>query len=324
MKTLIKKIFILYLFTFTVHLFAENKLSKEWNFRLVTDAAYYPKSDFVPGDDHFAPITGLYDLFVFRITANAEYLLPINFGDHWLFEESNILFQTSGELTPVTFRTQQSFIFLPVPFFELQTGFALGLGWNFGSIISLYEYNQVTHQYQKLSTFKNVCLEYFFKATLQFDLGAVLPGDWKHVLMIIDYKAFYRGLTNVAEDSIYTWQATKGLTNGWQYDSNIIIGYQLPLKFYRTGFITEFTGYYASSAYEQYNANFNGGFCTISISPFFQIKFEENNTLSILLEFSSRRSFKEPHKLDSEELTLTYAGREWFFNRIGLSWDKTF
>ena len=324
MKKLLQKFIFLFLITTSVNLFAENELSKEWQFNLVTDAAYYPKSDFIPGDAHFAPITGIYDLFVFRITGNAAYLLPINFGDHWLFKTSNLLFQTSAELTPVTFRAQQSFIFLPVPFFELQTGFSAGLGWNFGNIQSLYEYNKNTNQYEKLSTFRNVCLEYFIKAALMFDLGAVLPGDWKHVIMLIDYKAFYRGLTNLADDSIYIWQCSPGLTNGWQFDSNIILGYQLPLKLYRVGLITNFRGYLNSSVYEQYNSNFNGGFTTITFSPFLQINLTRKNTLSIILEISSRRSFKEPHNLESEELSLTYTGREWFFNRIGLSWEKRF
>ena len=42
-------------------------------FSISTDFAYYPKSDYIKGDTHFAPLTGAYSGLEGRVTGDMNY-----------------------------------------------------------------------------------------------------------------------------------------------------------------------------------------------------------------------------------------------------------
>lgn len=322
-----KKTFALilsFILCLNIKLNATNNTSAHWSFDLTSDFVYYPLVDFVPGSSHFAPISGALDTLAFRFTGNANYYIPLNLGSHWIYDDSNLIFQSTLELTPVTFKAQESIFFNPYPFLELQTGVSAAIGWNFGNVMNLYGFNQNTLEYEELSTFKNMYYEWFIKTTIMFDLGYVIPGDWTHVIFLTDYKIYYARLTGIKPKEVYFWQTTPGLTNGWQFDYRLILGYQFPKYVYRTGIILLFSGHFDPKDYGQYTESYYGRFKKISISPFVQLKLSENNMLSFLIEISSRRSFSQAHTKLTEEILLDYSGREWFFNMFGISWEKRF
>lgn len=316
--------FIISLCIFTNSIFSKDNSSNRWFFSLDTDIAYYPFSDFIPGTTHFSPITKPLDTAAFRITSFANYLIPLNFGDHFLFENSNIIFQSNVELTPITLTGSEKCIFAPVPFLEIEAGLSYGLGWNFGNVINLYKVNETTSEYEKLSTFKNIYYQYWIKGTFMFDTGALIPGDWTHVVFLADYKLYFQGLTNIPKNTVFSWQTNTGLSKGLSFDSTIVLAYQMPLKLFRAGFLFEFLGCLDSNSYGKYKDSYNADFTTIYISPLLQFKFNHNNLLSIIAEFGKRRSFQEAHNNLKDELKLNAIGSEWFFNKIGASWSYFF
>ena len=79
----------------------------------------------------------------------------------------------------------------------------------------------------------------------------------------------------------------------------------MPIVLYRAGIMTEFTAHYDGKDYGSFDENYDGDFTTILLSPFLQFKFENEDTLSVLCQFSNRRSFIENHKKLTEEMYLT-------------------
>lgn len=108
----------------------QKKNADIWKFYEQTAAAYYFKSDYVSGGDHFAPITGLFNSFEFKTTFNAECKIPAPLGKHFLLKDSNVRIKTAFELCPVTVRPLVSVSFTPLPFFVFSTGASIGTGWS--------------------------------------------------------------------------------------------------------------------------------------------------------------------------------------------------
>lgn len=320
-----KKTFLILL---SISLFCSSVFSQEkkahWDYSITTDVVYYPFCDFIPGEDHFSPITGPLDTAAFRITGTAGYVIPTPLGEHWLLQDSQVRLETNLQLLPVTMRSINRAVFTPVPFLEFEAGTSFGIGWNLGPIKGFTYYNEETMLYEDLSTLKNWYYDFWLMGTFMFDTGAVIPGDWTHVVMLAQYQIIYKGLLGLEKSQIYNWQTVPGQTKGLQYDAQVILAYQMPLTLYRAGIMTEFSAHYNSSDYGKFADNYDGDFVTILLSPFVQFNFENGDTLSFLLQFSNRRSFVEPHNKLTEEMPLTKIGQEWFVNMLAASWTHYF
>lgn len=291
---------------------------------LSVDFAYYPKSDFIAGGpSHFAPLTGAYSGLEGRVKGSLNYTIPTPLGENWLLSSANLGVQLNLELTPVSIAPESKISFTPLPFLVFETGAKLGTGWNLAGLQGMAVYDG-DEGYNDLIPFNCWFAKFYVQGTFQFDTGALVPGDWTHLQFMYTYQAYYAGLSSVRDGEIWEWQCSINKTNGWQNYQNIVLAYQMPLTLSRIGVLTEIDGHYKNdcnmSDYEYYN----GTFKAISISPLMQFTLPKNQNLTILLGFSSRRSFTEPHVDSKIEPQLTYAGREWYFNRIAFSWSMSF
>ncbi|MCQ2592103.1 MAG: hypothetical protein MJ188_04905 [Treponema sp.] len=305
--------------------------AQSWTYSLTTDFAYYPQSDFVassaaPGSksSHFAPLTGAYSGIELRTTGFADYTIPTPLGEHWLVSDASIVLEPALELTPVSLRPMFSASFTPLPFLIFSAGSSFGLGWNVLGFEGLCYLDTPTSNYKPLKTFNNFYYDFWAQATFQFDTGAIIPGDWSHVVMLASYQICYSALTNVANGQIYEWQASVNKANGLKYYSSIILAYQMPLVLYRAGAMVDLEGHYNSSDYGKLGNNFQGNFQSVAISPFLQLNLGTKNELYFLAGFSNRRSFTTSHNSECDEPYLIANGTEWFFNRFALSWTHYF
>ena len=227
-------------------------------------------------------------------------------------------------MTPVSLRPTATVEFTPVPFLIFKAGASVGWGWNLGPFEGLCEYNRYTGSYEKLSTFAHPYYDFWGSATFQFDTGAVIPGEWTHVVVLATYTTTYSGIAGLSEDSLFEWQCSKNKVRGLHYNFQGILGYQMPLPLSLAGVLVEVKGYYNGKAYGALDATYDGAFATVSLGPVMQFKLGEKDELLCLIEFSSRRSFNAQYEKDEEALYLTKTGREWFFNRLALSWTHKF
>ena len=100
------------------HIVAEDEVEtvSPWEFSLTTDFAYYPKSDYVTGGNHFAPLTGPYSGIEGRTTGSVTYTLDTPLGEHWLVSSANVGLTGNFELSPVSIKPGFEVSFTPLPF----------------------------------------------------------------------------------------------------------------------------------------------------------------------------------------------------------------
>lgn len=319
-----KKFLLLIALALCSFAFSQESKNTDWEFYTTTDFAYYLKSAYIPGRDHFSPVSGPYDGIGFRSSFSADYTKEIPLGTHPLLSNSKIIFTPGIELSPITFSLKLSTTFEPVPFYQFSAGGTLGTGWNFSTLSGLKLYNFNTNEYENPNYFSNLYYELWFQNVLMFDTGYLIPGDWTHVVFQFKSKIIYTDITDCPSNTIYSWQQTINNATGLKYDNTLIIGYQLPFKLYRTGIISEFTGHFDPTDYNIFTSTYKGKFTTITVAPFWQFRFSDKDSLDCMIEFSNRRSFYQDHTSVFEELNLNYSGKEWFLNRIGFSWFHKF
>ena len=301
-----------------------------WKFYEQTAGAYYFKSDYVSGGDHFAPITGLFNSFELKTTFNAECKIPAPLGKHFLLKDSNVRIKTAFELCPVTVRPLVSVSFTPLPFLVFSTGASIGTGWSafgFKGLCKLDENGKISKksiEYENLTPFGNYYYDFWFSGLFQFDTGAIFPGDWTHAVMQASYTVSYVGVTGVDDGDIWLWQLVGNNCNGWRYTANFVLGYQMPLPLSMIAVNTDVYALFNSDDYGIYSSSYNGDFTNVTISPMLKFDFSKKDSLFVLFEFKKRRSFEEEHSDSKEEIFLTYSGAEWFFNRIAFSWTHVF
>lgn len=288
------------------------------------DFAYYPKSDYCPGGTHFAPLSGLYDRVEFRIVPAVGWTVPTPLGSHWLVRDAYVLLEGSVELTPVSVRPQISAGFQPLPFFVLKAGASLGVGWNIGEIEGLCKYDEESGTYETLSPFRHNYYDVWAQGIFMFDTGALVPGDWTHVVFVAKYQVAYKGITGLAGDAVYEWQCVKNQAAGLQYGAFFMLGYQIPRALKMVGVMAELSGHFDSGDYGRFGGNYGGDFMTADIQPFVQFALSGRDELTLLATISSRRSFRQAHGTPEEELLLDADGREWFFSRVALSYSRRF
>lgn len=293
-----------------------------WGFSATVDFAYYPKSNYVAGGTHFAPITGPYSGLEGRITGKANYTIPTPLGDNWLLKDADVVLQGNLEVSPVSIMPGVEVKFTPLPFLVFSAGAQAGTGWNIAGIQGMASLNGTKTAYDNITPFTSWFLKWFAQATFQFDTGAIWAGDWTHFQIMYSYQVYYELLTAKNSQEVWMWQASGNRVNGLKNYQNLVLAYQMPLILSRVGVLTEWDGYYSKNAFN--NENYEGNFMKVSISPMAQLSFTDKDVLSILLGFSTRRSFTTPHDDEKEETNLTYSGYEWYFNRIALSYTHTF
>ena len=301
----------------SAHADEAKKLSHTFTF----DGAYYLKSDYQKGDDHFAKTTGAFDGILAKATWKTTYTIPTPLGEGELLSSANLNLNGGLEISPLSIRPIASIAFSPLPFLVFEAGSSIGTVWNMLGFEGFCEYKN--GDYKNLTPFTRYYHDHWLSATFQFDTGALIEGDWTHVVMLANYQMIYKGITGLDKGTLWAWQTTQGYVNGLGYEFIAVLGYQMPTFVNLVGFMADMYGYYRNSDYGEY-ANTYGKFMTVELNLFANFKLNDKNSLTVDARVSSRRSFASDHKKGKEEPYLLQTGREWYFDCIALSWERTF
>ena len=299
------------------------------SFSIITDAAYkpYSKPVAVNTDDdvnRVAPLSGFYSGVEARVTGKYNYVIPTPFGTNPLVKGNNVTITPALELSPVTIMPQLAVAFTPIAFLKFTASAKIGTGWELIGIKGMGILDSPRSGYVSLPAFQNYFYEFRLTNLFQFDLGAIIPGDWTHVVTQATYEIMYTGLTGVKNGTPWLWQASGEKANGWNYYSQIILGYQMPLVLQTVGMQFEFSGYYDDSSFAPIYAEWNPTFTRVNINPICILKFNDKHSLTIQSRFSSRRGFSTSAGNDATNFRLNYNGREWWFERVALSYSYSF
>jgi len=165
-----------------------------------------------------------------------SFSLPLLQGSSFLTEGNNIRFDLTAEVTPINFNAIFKTVFTPIAFIELSAGARAGAGWPldlFGSYIYGTGLNLpgiANSQTYSGSAFDALLWKGFFGGTFQFDLAAVVPGDWNHVVFLTYHEINYHGNTSAGANQGWYFENDDGENlNGFNYYGNFVIGYQMPI-----------------------------------------------------------------------------------------------
>lgn len=293
---------------------------------LTTDAAYYPFADAVPASSgtRFASITGPYDGVEARTTFGAAYTIPVPFGDGPLVSGNTLVLKGTAELSPISIKSGVSFSFTPVAFLVFSGGAEVATGWDIGSLIGAGEYNSATHSYDTLGSFKSCWTSVWFEGLFQFDLAAIIPGEWNHVVTQDSFRVTNNRLAGQPSDQPFKWQNSPEKVSGWAYTATFILGYQMPLVLNTVAIQTEINGRFSDPLADEY-AGYRSDYTMYAVNPVLIFQLDEHNSLTTLFNFSTRRGYStvlDPENQSALDLTVT--GHEWNFYRIAFSWKHTF
>lgn len=151
---------------------------------------------------------------------------------------NNIAFKLRADISPVTLEGKFDIVWTPVAFLELYGGASIGSGWSIitnsklGSIhgLSFNTANATGKTTIIPIDFTRAFYSGNFGGAFQFDLGAIIPTDWTHIIARIDQYFLYRGIIDADLSASWVFQNDDGTNrNGWTYFGSYVLGYQMPL-----------------------------------------------------------------------------------------------
>ena len=313
---------------FVGNLFADNNtedISKlDYSLKLQTDIALSPKNIVQSGGTHFSEIETLFGSFVGQETCFLDVTFPLYEGKNFLVKNVNINFSTNVQISPVTAKFTGEINFTPFPFLILNAGSHIGTGWAIGNNYGIGIYNYETKFYEALDFCNNWYYSYWFGGVFQFDLGAVIPGKWTHVVCQIKDLVNYVGMSGVEDGKLWMWQTNPNSVNGWMNYLFAVVGYQLPWNNMLIGINLETWNYLDKNAFGEYSSTFNNDFVETALSLICYFDITPKDTIYIVPCISSRRSFVENRENNDCEIELNYSGREWYFKRAAVRWIHKF
>lgn len=177
-----------------------------------------------------------------RFLLNEGFIFPFLQGSGPLTRDNNITAVLSTDVTPVSVNGSGEVNLTPVAFFFLSAGGRAGSGWNIpmgnGIGINAPEDKNAPvpgpgdpPRKAKIygDVFDGLLWSTWGAGTFQFDLAAVIPGDWNHVVFQSRQEFRYAAYTRAGTGDAWIFENDDGENqNGWIYYASYVLGYRMP------------------------------------------------------------------------------------------------
>ena len=175
-----------------------------------------------------------------KLILSQAFTFPFLQGSSPFTKDNNITAVLSAEVSPVSMNGIGELIWTPAAFFMLSGGAQAGSGWDIplGNGIGINKPETETPPASGASprkaeidgsAFDGLLWSGWGAGTLQFDLGAILPGDWTHVLFQTRQEFRYSAYTRAEPNDSWVFENDYGENlNGWKYRANYVLGYYMP------------------------------------------------------------------------------------------------
>ena len=176
-----------------------------------------------------------------KLGITQSWAFPFLRGSNPLVSGNNIKPGVSFEVTPVGMAGLAQFVWTPIAFLEISGGGKFGTGWNLpiaygiglnvpmGTPGSGPGPNGERKSEIDASPFDGLQWRAWAGGTFQFDLGAVVPGDWNHIVFRAYTEMRYSGYSRAGKNDAWIMESDDGDNmNGWISYSSFVLGYQIP------------------------------------------------------------------------------------------------
>ena len=179
-----------------------------------------------------------------RVRLSQSFIFPFLQGTGPITKDNNITAVLTADITPVSLAGIGELIWTPAAFFLLSGGGQAGSGWNMplGDGVGMNTAvgpkpvspgKREDARYSKIigKAFDGLQWSAWGAATLQFDLGVIIPGDWTHILFQTRQEFRYAAYTRAGSGPEETWVFENDYGenhNGWNYYASYTFGYKMP------------------------------------------------------------------------------------------------
>jgi hypothetical protein len=232
-----------------------------------------------------------------KITFARQYVFPLLQGSSPLTRDNNLRAGLSAELSPVSINGGLDLVWTPIAFFQAAGGFKGGSGWNiplFGSESIGWGINHARSDSDPAeettgSAFGGLLWSAYAGGALQFDLAALVPGAWNHVVVRGYQELRYKGNTGAgAGESWYVENDDGENRNGFILYGAYVLGYQMPLKLNMAGVMAEMTRLLYDTPER---ARWGDDLIQWTFSGLANYVFTEKLSAALILQFRTRRNY---------------------------------
>jgi hypothetical protein len=230
-----------------------------------------------------------------KIGFTQRFVFPFLQSDNPLMENNNISLALTAEVSPISFNAIAGAVLTPIAFLEFSAGARIGTGWMlnlFGSDIYGTGLNIQGDNGESVhdgSAFDSLMWKVHLAGTFQFDLAAIFPGDWNHVVFLTNHEINYHGNTRAAANESWYFESDDGENvNGFNYYGNFLIGYQMPIMLNMVALLAEMELHLYNMANR---SNWGDDLIRWTFSGIFSFEITEQFGIAVLAQFRTRRNY---------------------------------
>jgi hypothetical protein len=243
---------------------------------------------------------------------------PMLAGEGALTRGNNLALDISGELSPVSLNANVQATLTPIAFLKFAAGAGLGTGWDIG-FVGLGINDPVAGI--KPQNFGGIVYRAWATGTFQFDLAALMPGEWNHVILLASPKIQYQAYSNASADEAWVWEADKGMNfNGFKLWGTYLLGYQMPLVLDLAGILLQTEGWLGDVREKSVGVSGISGwgsdYTYLIFGPLFDFRMNEKSTIAILTQFKTGIKWSDATMREVYFGNRVYEGSYAYFYRL--------
>ncbi len=249
--------------------------------------------------------------------------VPFLAGEGPLSTGNNLNFIFKANLAPVIAGFSFSTVWTPLALLQLEIGTHAGTGWaGFG--FNGMGLNSDGSGIASEDSFKGMVSKSWLAGTFQFDLAAVMPGDWNHLVIIGNGKIEYQNYSLADNDEAWVWEVDAGENfNSFRYKGTYLFGYQMPLRVNTVGLLFETEERLGNirTVSTMDSDGWGSDFRKVRIAPLAVIGLTDNSSLTLLFQFSNGIRYTEETIYNRFFQNRSFDDIFWKFRRIAFSYS---
>ena len=165
-----------------------------------------------------------------------SFTFPVLQGNSPLTEGNNLVATVSADISPVYIAINGELDLTPIAFLIVSAGAQLGTGWNMAlgngiGIVTKGDNDSFGRPEMNIegSAFSGLYWQAWGAATFQFDLAAIFPGDWNHIVVQSRQEFRFSGFSEAGPNDYWIFLNDDGENrNGLNYHASYTLGYMMP------------------------------------------------------------------------------------------------
>jgi len=259
-----------------------------------------------------------------KVSLSLAERVPFLVGDGPLLSGNNVRGKFSLEASPVSASAIAQLSLSPVAFLVFDAGASAGTGWNLGPFRGL--------SLNKASGLEPIPLagavwSVWGAGTFQFDLAALLPGKWNHVVALASGKVQYAANTGAGDGVAWDWENERDdYFNGARFNGNYVLAYQMPLPLNLVGVMAESEEWLGANRTRSTMSSGGWGsdFRLWHFNVLANLSLGKKNSLTAIGQFRRVQDWTDATTRLAYFGDREYEGAIWHFRRLILSYTHAF